>query len=39
MKIKWNVVGLFVACFVLAMVLTVAICPYPYDCGWQLWLK
>jgi hypothetical protein len=37
MTIKWRLVGLFVVCFAVAMLLTAAVCPYPYDCGWQLW--
>lgn len=39
MIIKWKLVGLFVVCFAVAMLLTVSICPYPYEGGWQLWVN
>ena len=34
MKIKWKLVGLFIACAAFALYLTVTICPYPGGCVW-----
>jgi len=39
MKIKWKLAALFVVLRGFALLLTMSICPYPSDCGWQLWLK
>ena len=39
MTIKWKLAALFVVLWGFALLLTVSICPYPYDCGWMLWLR
>ena len=39
MIIKWKLVALFIACAAFAVLVTVSICPYPYECGYTLWLR